>query len=702
MLELKHVCKQFKTKSNDTVNALNGIDCTLGDKGMVFILGKSGSGKSTLLNLIGGLDAPTSGEIIVDGASMSKFTQLDFERYRNDYVGFVFQEYNLLPNLNVGDNIALALQLTDESDVPGRVSDALRQVELDDKYLKRRVNELSGGEKQRIAIARSVVKNSKIILADEPTGNLDSATGESIWKILKRLSLDRLVIVVSHDDESAEKYADRIIRIADGAIVSDNGSGQVVSERKFVANTSKMSFANRLKLAWHNLFRRKVRTVFTIVLVSLCTAVLMLITMINEYSPLRALDRYNASNGPIEITLWHSPVSYLGALYDTRDAIVQQDRDFFDSRNCKYSVDPGFTDPDDLLYAINNVYKKVYRNGRDCGAGFDLVDFYSGVLMTADGTLTEIGSDNPLMLNSDQAVLTYDAYAAMFSDAKEQAQYVTENETGSGRYTHSPDQPVPEHIGETFSLQFYTSRNELIADGGEYTLYGVIFNAEWLSEDKTIIIDSDRLSALADPLGAYTITIYSDGFNGKLSKLLSEAQSQRDFSVKTSSYVPTANGKNERGIYSLLENMENDINLILSKVMWILFAIMLAVCLPLVINVITMGVVSRKREIGIMSAIGTSRKDITSVFMLEVALFAAISFVLSLLLSLVFTVIFNAIFTLMGQTNRITCIIPYITFGKFSILAALGISVVLPLLAALIPVIRLTKIQPMEQIRYLE
>ncbi len=294
MVVLDNVSKRYVSKTKQKVDALRGVRFELASTGMVFILGKSGSGKSTLLNLLGGLDSPTAGEIIVDGVRMKNFKQKDYDSYRNSYVGFIFQEYNLLGDLNVKQNIELALQLSKEKDVDQTVSDAMRQVELNDEYLKRNVNELSGGEKQRVAIARCIVKESKMILADEPTGNLDSATGESIWNILKTLSRSKLVVVVSHDRESAEKYADRILEISDGEIVSDSGE-QPKDERPaspFVATKKRLPFAVCLKLGLNNMKQHKVRSVFTVLLSVFSLAALLITEMCLCISPQRSVVQF--------------------------------------------------------------------------------------------------------------------------------------------------------------------------------------------------------------------------------------------------------------------------------------------------------------------------------------------------------------------------------------------------------------------------
>ncbi len=220
MLETRDLCKTYKPKKGVPVQALCDVSLRFPDHGMVFLLGKSGSGKSTLLNVLGGLDRYDSGEIIIKGVSSRDFRQQHFDSYRNTYVGFIFQEYNVLEEFTVGANIALAIELQGRRADDAQINAILEQVDLAG-YGSRKPNELSGGQKQRVAIARALVKNPEIIMADEPTGALDSVTGRQVLDTLKKLSADKLVLVVSHDREFAEKYADRIIELADGRVIRD-------------------------------------------------------------------------------------------------------------------------------------------------------------------------------------------------------------------------------------------------------------------------------------------------------------------------------------------------------------------------------------------------------------------------------------------------------------------------------------------------
>ena len=229
MLELRDLVKVYKAKGGAEVRALDGVSIRFEEKGMVFLLGKSGSGKSTLLNLCGGLDAPDAGEIIIKGRSSKDFTQSDFDSYRNTFLGFVFQDYNILEEFTVEENIALALELQGKNKNKEQVEAILEQVDLAG-LAKRKPNTLSGGQRQRIAIARALVKDPEIIMADEPTGALDSTTGKQVFDTLKKLSREKLVIVVSHDREFAETYADRIIELKDGKIISDMTKSKVDTE----------------------------------------------------------------------------------------------------------------------------------------------------------------------------------------------------------------------------------------------------------------------------------------------------------------------------------------------------------------------------------------------------------------------------------------------------------------------------------------
>ena len=219
MIKVQDLTKIYKSRNRTNCIALDHVSFTLGDSGMVFVLGKSGSGKSTLLNLLGGLDGFESGEIFFENERLSKFTKYDFYDYRCRHIGFVFQDFHLLEELTVEENIALVLDL-ESAEHGDLITNALEKVGLGE-YASRYPRELSGGQKQRVAMARAIVKNPEVILCDEPTGNLDADNSRQILNLLKEFSKTKLVIIVSHNIPDAETYADRILELSDGQIIRD-------------------------------------------------------------------------------------------------------------------------------------------------------------------------------------------------------------------------------------------------------------------------------------------------------------------------------------------------------------------------------------------------------------------------------------------------------------------------------------------------
>lgn len=271
MITLKNLKKSYSSNKKEKFIALNDITLELPNTGFIFVVGKSGSGKSTLLNVLGGLDKYDSGEIIVKGKSTMDFKDADFDSYRNTYVGFVFQEFNLLEEYTIEKNIRLALELqgkTGDNDVI--IKDILDKVELYDKK-DNKINEISGGQKQRVAIARALVKNPDIILADEPTGNLDSETGKQIMDTLKTLSNDKLVVMITHDIEYANDYADRIIELKDGRVLKDTILKQLdySSKGEFRLIKSTLPFMDIIKMGARGLFLKGGKSILTFLLLSI-------------------------------------------------------------------------------------------------------------------------------------------------------------------------------------------------------------------------------------------------------------------------------------------------------------------------------------------------------------------------------------------------------------------------------------------------
>lgn len=290
MLELKSITKDYHV-GDQTVRALKGVNLKFRKNEFVSILGPSGCGKTTMLNIIGGLDRYTSGDLLIDNKSTKDFKDQNWDAYRNSTIGFVFHNYNLISHLSVLDNVEMALSLSGvgSKERKERAVKVLTDVGLKDQITKK-TNQLSGGQMQRVAIARALVNNPKILLADEPTGALDSKTSKQIMEVIQEISKDRLVIMVTHNSKIAEKYSDRLIKLLDGEVLSDtNGvkSEEQVFEETLTNKKTSMSYIQALKTSFKNLFTKKGRTMITAIAGSIgiigVTLVLGISTGMTEY-----------------------------------------------------------------------------------------------------------------------------------------------------------------------------------------------------------------------------------------------------------------------------------------------------------------------------------------------------------------------------------------------------------------------------------
>ncbi len=267
MLKLKNITKEYSL-GDSQVQALRGVDIEFRENEFVSILGPSGCGKTTLLNIIGGLDRYTDGDLFIEGKSTKLYKDSNWDTYRNHTIGFIFQSYNLIPHQTVLSNVELALTLSGVSkkERRKRAIEALEKVGLADQ-INKKPNQMSGGQMQRVAIARALVNNPRILLADEPTGALDSETSLQIMELLKEIALDRLVIMVTHNPELAEKYSTRIIKLLDGKVTDDSdpytSEETTVDKKAKVAKKPSMSFATALSLSLNNLMTKKARTFLT-------------------------------------------------------------------------------------------------------------------------------------------------------------------------------------------------------------------------------------------------------------------------------------------------------------------------------------------------------------------------------------------------------------------------------------------------------
>ena len=338
MLEIRNIVKNYETGS-ETVHALKGVSIAFRESELVSILGQSGCGKTTLLNIIGGLDQYTSGDLIINGQSTKQYKSADWDIYRNHSVGFIFQSYNLIPHQSVLSNVELALTLSGVSKAERRrrAKEALEKVGLGNQ-LNKRPNQMSGGQMQRVAIARALVNDPDILLADEPTGALDSETSIQIMELVKEIAKDRLVIMVTHNPELAEKYSTRIVKLLDGQIVGDSdpfdpakepAHSEVRKSEVTKGQKTSMSFLTALSLSKNNLMTKKGRTFLTSFAGSIgiigIALILSLSNGVQEY--INSVERSTLAS--FQVSIQHETVDYtslMTSMMNVRDN-AEENRD---------------------------------------------------------------------------------------------------------------------------------------------------------------------------------------------------------------------------------------------------------------------------------------------------------------------------------------------------------------------------------------
>lgn len=364
MLELKGICKRYVTQSFAQV-ALDSVSLAFRDNEFVAILGPSGSGKTTMLNVIGGLDHFDSGDLLIDGISTKDFRDRDWDAYRNNRIGFVFQSYNLIPHQTILENVELALTLTGvgHAERRQRAREALEKVGLGE-HVNKRPSQLSGGQMQRVAIARALINDPEIVLADEPTGALDSTTSVQVMDLLKDVARDRLVIMVTHNPELAYQYATRIVNLADGKITDDSDLFDVAKaarrEAKPTRKTS-MSFVTALGLSARNLMTKKGRTAMTAFAGSIgiigIAAILALSNGVNNY--IKKVEEDTLSSYPLTI----SKQDYdLSSMMGGQGAADDDSPEYVDSSDDSAGSKAKGTDKIPVVTAVKDMFASVKSN----------------------------------------------------------------------------------------------------------------------------------------------------------------------------------------------------------------------------------------------------------------------------------------------------------------------------------------------------
>ncbi len=717
MLQLKDLIKIYKTKEGTETCALDNVNISFEASGMSFILGKSGCGKTTLLNLLGGLDAPTEGEIIFDGRSSADFKQADYDGWRNKCVGFVFQDLNLVSDLTVGQNVGLALELQGKKADKETVDAYLREVELVDRYgetlYNRQINELSGGQKQRVTIARALIKNPKLILADEPTGALDSKTGKQIYELLKRLSADRLVIVVTHDEESARTFGDRIIEMSDGQVISDGkantiaASGEAKQHKSGGRLPAKRVFLLGLKGLKHKTGRLVVTMLLSVVCFFALGFCLTFYTVNNDAVQLntmkdRGLSLFLLKSG-YKPDVWNTaPIAFS----DEQLKIIDDFGKYLNVGriDLRYS---GANDGED-----SNGYRNTFDYYYGYGYSGSRRDEYQYIL------LQEI--DRVIFVNENIDISKYGYIPdSRFVDSSLCRLPQNENEIAltDFHFAAFKEFGYRKKTGDSADVKIeIKAPDDLIGLRlGKYTICGVYtsdVDIDYMEAHRAEYNRAERysfLESLGASVGWYSVAdyaiVYKDDADMIASRSNTEVLMKLDGNVSEiqrlikrlsgKSYIEEIEKERPRRAYvsSPIVAFMIDETLLMAICGVALLAVgPLAVFgMLLFMTFLSVSIERRKKELGIMRAIGASTRDVVGICLAESFIIAAIDFAIS-------AVVLGFVCLGLNLAMHVTMFIP----GALPMLGMFGFSFLTAALAAIIPVVRLAKKKPVEILRSVE
>ena len=806
MLQLKSIKKVYKTNDLDVI-ALNNVSIDFRKSEFVSILGPSGCGKTTLLNIIGGLDKYTSGDLIIDNKSTKKFKSTDFDSYRNHQIGFVFQSYNLITHQSVLANVELALTLSGVSkkERRKRAIEALDKVGLHEQ-INKRPNQLSGGQMQRVAIARAIVNNPEIILADEPTGALDSKTSLQIMDLLKEISKEKLIIMVTHNEELAYKYSTRVVKLLDGNIIEDTNPYKIEDNQQedFKVKKIAMSFLTALSLSFNNLLTKKGRTILTSFAGSIgiigIALILSLSNGVNNY--IKRVEEDALSSYPLIIekttfstdeiisslmTKKESTNQELNKIY-SNDIVVDmlsnmtkgiksnnlkdfktyldnntKIKDYVLDINYKYNITLNIyknnkdkiikANPNDLFSSLmgNNNYQSSYSNYNVFTEMLDNQEVLESQYEVLAGKYATEENELMLITNSNNEISDYVLYTLGIKDQMELQSIIAKVMKGESvsvnKTTYNYDDLLNLEYKLVLPTSYYQKVNnkyikiedeegikKLIQEGMTLKIVGIIkekesatslaikgsiaYNKKLIQKvmqeinNSQIVKDQlnnkniniltnekfDNLTTYEDVLNQLnvydfdnpsSINLYMKDFESKKSvvKLIDEynkKQRENDLEENVIHYT------------DLVGTMIGSVSSIVNTISYVLIAF---VTISLVVSSIMIGIITyisvieRTKEIGILRAIGASKKDISRVFNAETIIIGFTSGLFGIIITILLNIPINIIIKNITNISNIS---------KLPIIGGIVliiISVILTLIGGLIPAKIASKKDPVEALR---
>lgn len=806
MLQLKSIKKVYKTNDLDVI-ALNNVSIDFRKSEFVSILGPSGCGKTTLLNIIGGLDKYTEGDLIIDNKSTKKFKSTDFDSYRNHQIGFVFQSYNLIIHQSVLANVELALTLSGVSkkERRKRAIEALDKVGLHEQ-INKRPNQLSGGQMQRVAIARAIVNNPEIILADEPTGALDSKTSLQIMDLLKEISKEKLIIMVTHNEELAYKYSTRVVKLLDGNIIEDTNPYKIEDNQKedFKVKKIAMSFLTALSLSFNNLLTKKGRTILTSFAGSIgiigIALILSLSNGVNNY--IKRVEEDALSSYPliIEKTTF-STDEIISSLMTKKektnqelDKIYSNDivvdmlsnmtkgiksnnlkdfktyldnntkiKDYVLDINYKYNITLNIyknnkdkiikVNPNDLFSSLmgNNNYQSSYSNYNVFTEMLDNQEVLKNQYEVLAGKYATEENELMLITNSNNEISDYVLYTLGIKDQMELQSIIAKVMKGESvsvnKTTYNYDDLLNLEYKLVLPTSYYQKVNnkyikiedeegikKLIQEGMTLKIVGIIKekeNATSLAINGSIAYNKKLIQKVIQEIN--NSQIVKDQLNNKNINILTNEKFDnlttyedvlnqlnvydfdnpssvnlymKDFESKKS-VVKLINEYNKKQRENNLEEnvihytdlvgtMIGSVSSIVNTISYVLIAF---VTISLVVSSIMIGIITyisvieRTKEIGILRAIGASKKDISRVFNAETIIIGFTSGLFGIIITILLNIPINIIIKNITNISNIS---------KLPIIGGIVliiISIILTLIGGLIPAKIASKKDPVEALR---
>lgn len=806
MLQLKSIKKVYKTNDLDVI-ALNNVSIDFRKSEFVSILGPSGCGKTTLLNIIGGLDKYTEGDLIIDNKSTKKFKSTDFDSYRNHQIGFVFQSYNLITHQSVLANVELALTLSGVSkkERRKRAIEALDKVGLHEQ-INKRPNQLSGGQMQRVAIARAIVNNPEIILADEPTGALDSKTSLQIMDLLKEISKEKLIIMVTHNEELAYKYSTRVVKLLDGNIIEDTNSYKIEDNQKedFKVKKIAMSFLTALSLSFNNLLTKKGRTILTSFAGSIgiigIALILSLSNGVNNY--IKRVEEDALSSYPLIIekttfstdeiisslmTKKENTNQELNKIY-SNDIVVDmlsnmtkgiksnnlkdfktyldnntKIKDYVLDINYKYNITLNIyknnkdkiikANPNDLFSSLmgNNNYQSSYSNYNVFTEMLDNQEVLKNQYEVLAGKYATEENELMLITNSNNEISDYVLYTLGIKDQMELQSIIAKVMKGESvsvnKTTYNYDDLLNLEYKLVLPTSYYQKVNnkyikiedeegikKLIQEGMTLKIVGIIKEKESatsLAINGSIAYNKKLIQKVMQEIN--NSQIVKDQLNNKNINILTNEKFDNlttyedilnqlnvyDFDNPSSINLYMKDFESKKSVVKLIDEYnkrqrENDleenvihytdlvgtmIGSVSSIVNTISYVLIAFVTISLVVSSIMIGIITyisvieRTKEIGILRAIGASKKDISRVFNAETIIIGFTSGLFGIIITILLNIPINIIIKNITNISNIS---------KLPIIGGIVliiISIILTLIGGLIPAKIASKKDPVEALR---